>query len=68
MLTFDDFIYALLSEDFIKARKLTVGGEGFPSHITNVLLTEKNCCVLLNLVQEWLVGCFWPFWYVYIIG
>ena len=38
MLTSDAFIYALLSEDFVKARKLTVGGEGFPSHIMNVLL------------------------------
>ena len=28
------------------------------------ILTGKNC-VLFNLEQEWLVGCFWPFWYIY---
>ena len=30
------------------------------------ILTEKNG-VLLNSVQEWLVGCFWSFLYVYTI-
>ena len=32
----------------------------------NTILTGKN--VLLNSVQEWLLGCFWPFWYVYTIN
>ena len=31
------------------------------------ILTGKDWC-LLNSVQEWLVGCFWPFWYVYTIS
>ena len=31
------------------------------------ILTGKNC-VLFNLEQEWLVGCFWPFWYIYTIN
>ena len=30
------------------------------------ILTWKNC-VSFNSVQEWLVDCFWPLWYVYTI-
>ena len=31
------------------------------------ILTGKNC-ILYNSVQEWLVGCFWHFLYVYTIN
>ena len=34
-------------------------------HLT--ILTAKNS-VSLSSVQEWLVGCFWPFWHVYTIN
>ena len=27
--------------------------------------THRENCVLFSSVQEWLVGCFWPFWCVY---
>ena len=36
-------------------------------HFCLMILTEKNC-ILLTLVQEWLLSCFWPFSYVYTIN
>ena len=30
--------------------------------------THRENCVLFSSVQEWLVGCFWPFWCVYTIN
>ena len=30
--------------------------------------THWENCVLFSSVQEWLVGCFWPFWCVYTIN
>ena len=36
----------------------------FPQHLT--ILKWKNS-VLFNSVHQWLLGCFWPFSYVYII-
>ena len=37
--------------------------QGLSSEIFNG--THRENCVLFSSVQEWLVGCFWPFWCVY---
>ena len=40
--------------------------QGLSSEIFNG--THRENCVLFSSVQEWLVGCFWPFWCVYTIN
>ena len=35
---------------------------------TKVLTNSQGKTILFESVQEWLVGCFWPFSYIYIIN
>ena len=34
----------------------------------NLMILKQKNCVLLNSLQKWLLGCFWPFSYVYAIN